>query len=70
MKDETTCIELLANLCRDPGFVMVSQDRYEELIHAEVERDMLELTIEGKNCFSSILMMEAIKAARKAQYGG
>lgn len=34
--------ELVADLMLEPGFVLVPQDRYEELIRAETERDVLE----------------------------
>lgn len=33
-----TPAELVADLMLDPGFVLVPQDRYEELIRAETER--------------------------------
>ena len=56
--------ELVANLCLDPGFVLVPQDRYEELIRAETERDVLEATICGKNKFTVDMVMESIKTAR------
>ena len=39
-----TPAELVADLMLDPGFVLVPQDRYEELIRAETERDVLEAT--------------------------
>ena len=42
-----TPAELVADLMLDPGFVLVPQDRYEELIRAETERDVLEATIKG-----------------------
>lgn len=35
-----TPAELVADLMLDPGFVLVPQDRYEELIRAETERDV------------------------------
>ena len=44
-----TPAELVADLMLDPGFVLVPQDRYEELIRAETERDVLEATIKGEN---------------------
>ena len=43
-----TPAELVADLMLDPGFVLVPQDRYEELIRAETERDVLEATIKGE----------------------
>lgn len=36
-----TPAELVADLMLDPGFVLVPQDRYEELVRAETERDVL-----------------------------
>lgn len=59
--------ELVADLCLDPGFVLVPQDRYEELIRAETERDVLEATIEGTNSYNIEKVMDAIKTARRAQ---
>lgn len=56
--------ELVASLCLDPGFVLVPQDRYEELIRAETERDVLEATICGENRYTVGQVMDAIKAAR------
>lgn len=46
-----TPAELVADLMLDPGFVLVPQDRYEELIRAETERDVLEATIKGENSY-------------------
>ena len=43
--------ELVADLMLDPGFVLVPQDRYEELIRAETERDVLDATIKGENSY-------------------
>lgn len=47
-----TPAELVADLMLDPGFVLVPQDRYEELIRAETERDVLEATIKGENSYN------------------
>lgn len=60
--------ELVADLCLDPGFVLVPQDRYEELIRTEIERDVLEATICGENSYAVERVLDAIKAARRAQY--
>ena len=46
--DKKTPAELVADLMLDPGFVLVPQDRYEELVRAETERDVLEATITGE----------------------
>lgn len=59
-----TPAELVADLMLDPGFVLVPQDRYEELIRAEIERDVLEATIEGENSYNVERVLKAIKAAR------
>ena len=59
-----TPAELVADLMLDPGFVLVPQDRYEELIRAETERDVLEATITGENKYSVSTVMEAIRVAR------
>lgn len=63
-----TPAELVADLMLDPGFVLVPQDRYEELIRAEIERDVLEATIEGENSYNVDRVLKAIKAARNRLY--
>lgn len=63
-----TPAELVADLMLDPGFVLVPQDRYEELIRAEIERDVLEATIEGENSYNVDKVLKAIKAARNKRY--
>ena len=65
-KKETT--DLFAELCLDPGFVLVPQDRYEELIRAETERDVLEATIKGENSYNVDRVLAAIQKARKAAW--
>ena len=52
----------------DPGFVLVPQDRYEELIRAETERDVLEATIKGENSYNVERVLDAIQQARSALY--
>ncbi|MFR8334919.1 MAG: hypothetical protein ACLU9S_23245 [Oscillospiraceae bacterium] len=64
-----TPAELVADLMLDPGFVLVPQDRYEELIRAETERDVLEATIKGENSYNVDRVLAAIQKARKALYG-
>ena len=59
--------DLVADLTRDPGFVLVSQDRYEELIRAETERDVLEATIVQDKYYANAVMT-SIRAARKGLY--
>ena len=62
--DKKTPAELVADLMLDPGFVLVPQDRYEELIRAETERDVMEATILGENKYSVGTVLEAIRKAR------
>ena len=47
MDEKRSPEELLAQLCLEPGFVLVPQDRFEELVRAEAERDVLEVVILG-----------------------
>ena len=61
-----TPAELVADLMLDPGLVLVPQDRYEELIRAETERDVLEATIKGENRYNVDRVLAAIQKARKA----
>ena len=63
-----TPAELVADLMLDPGFVLVPQDRYEELIRAETERDVLEATIKGENSYNVDRVLAAIQKARKAAW--
>ena len=60
-----TPAELVADLMLDPGFVLVPQDRYEELVRAETERDVLEATIKGENSYNVDRVLAAIQRARK-----
>ena len=39
--DEKKTTDLIARLMLEPGFVLVPQDRHEELIRAEAERDIV-----------------------------
>lgn len=68
MDEKKSPAELVADLCLDPGFVLVPQDRYEELIRAETERDVLEAVIAGKSSYSVDTVMDAIKAARRKAF--
>lgn len=65
MDEKKSAADLVASLCLDPGFVLVPQDRYEELIRAETERDVLEHTISGKNSFEAKDVLAAIRKARR-----
>lgn len=65
-KKETA--DLFAELCLDPGFVLVPQDRYEELIRAETERDVLEAILSDGTSYSAEKVLDAIKSARSRAY--
>ena len=64
MDEKRSPKELLAQLCLEPGFVLVPQDRFEELVRAEAERDVLEATILGENRYAVGTVLDAIKKAR------
>ena len=68
MDEKKDPAELVANLCLDPGFVLVPQDRYEELIRAETERDVLEVVITGEKSYNVDVVMGAIMAARRKAF--
>lgn len=68
MDEKKSPAELVADLCLDPGFVLVPQDRYEELIRAETERDVLEAVIDGKSSYGIDTVTDAIRAARKKAF--
>lgn len=68
MDEKKSPTELVADLCLDPGFVLVPQDRYEELIRAETERDVLEAVIDGKSSYGISTVIDAIRAARKKAF--
>lgn len=64
MDEKRSPEELLAQLCLEPGFVLVPQDRFEELIRAEAERDILEAVITNNKGYNVDVVMIAIKKAR------
>lgn len=64
MDEKRSPEELLAQLCLEPGFVLVPQDRFEELVRAEAERDILEAVITGNKSYNVDVVMIAIKKAR------
>lgn len=64
MDEKRSLEELLAQLCLEPGFVLVPQDRFEELVRAEAERDVLEATILGGNKYAVGTVLDSIKKAR------
>lgn len=68
MDEKKSPAELVADLCLDPGFVLVPQDRYEELIRAETERDVLEASIDGRGSYNADAVMGAIKVARRKAF--
>ena len=55
---------LVSDLMLDIGFVLVPQDRYEELIRAETERDVLEMTVSGGTSYATEKVLVAIRSAR------
>lgn len=67
-ESKKTPAELVADLCLDPGFVLVPQDRYEELIRAETERDVMEATARGDNKYSIDTIIKAILTARRKAF--
>ena len=64
MDEKRSPEELLAQLCLEPGFGLVPQDRFEELVRAEAERDVLEVVILGDKNYNVDVVMAAIKKAR------
>lgn len=64
MNEKKEPAELVADLMLDPGFVLVPQDRYEELIRAETERDLLEQVIAGEISYLPKDVLDAIRKAR------
>ena len=64
MDEKRSPEELLAQLCLEPGFVLVPQDRFEELVRAEAERDVLEVVILGDKNYNVDVVMAAIMKAR------
>lgn len=62
--DKKFTAELVANLILDPGFVLIAKDRFEDLIRAETERDVLEATIRGDNSYQAKNVLDAIRYAR------
>lgn len=57
--------ELVANLMLDPGFVLVPQDRYEELICAEKERDILSVVLDSESSYLARTVADAIRESRR-----
>lgn len=63
--NKNAATELVSNLMLDPGFVLVPQDRYEELIRAEKERDILNAVLDSESSYSVGTVMDAIRASRR-----
>lgn len=63
MDDNKYPAELDADLHLDPGFILIPYQRYEDLIRAETERDVLEATIRSDK-YSADTVMTAILYAR------
>lgn len=65
MDREAFMADLLAAMAIEPGFMVIPQDRYAELVRAETERDILEEIISGDSTYYSVgRAMEAIRRAR------
>lgn len=64
--DKKTLADLIADLILDPGFILVPQDRYEELIRAETERDVLEAALKGESKYDASTVMNAILLTRSS----
>lgn len=60
--------DLFAELCLDPGFVLLPQDRYEELIGAEKERDILEASLAEDNAYTPQWVLRSIRNSRRKEY--
>lgn len=67
--NKKTPADLLASLCLDPGFILVPQDRYEELIRTETECNVLEAVIDGKSRYTALDALAAIRQARRKAAG-
>lgn len=54
----------------EQDYVSIPLGLFEDLIRAEVERDVLEATIEGENNFVASEVLKAIQTARKKHLRG
>lgn len=68
MNEKKEPAELVADLMLDPGFVLVPQDRYEELVRAETERDLLEHATLGQLSYAAKDIVQAIREVRRATW--
>lgn len=68
MNEKKEPAELVADLMLDPGFVLVPQDRYEELVRAETERDLLEHATLGQLSYAVKDIVQAIREVRRAAW--
>ena len=67
MINDNINIEKVASDEEPDIYMTVPLKRYEELVRAETERDVLEATICGKSHYYVENVMDAIKQARKAE---
>lgn len=65
MAEGKTLEELIGMLCLEPGFTLVPQDRFEELVRAEAERDVLEAVLSSDKSYNADSVMKAIRNTRR-----
>ncbi|MBM6974697.1 hypothetical protein [Intestinimonas butyriciproducens] len=65
MAEGKTLEELIGMLCLEPGFTLVPQDRFEELVRAEAERDVLEAVLSSDKSYNANDVMKSIRNARR-----
>ena len=65
MAEGKTLEELIGMLCLEPGFTLVPQDRFEELVRAEAERDILAAVISSDKSYNANDVMKFIRNARR-----
>lgn len=64
--EDNRILEAVAKLFMEPGFVLVPQDRYEELVRAEMQRDMVFTLSESDKSYQ---LSELIKLMKASMYG-
>ena len=64
--EDNKILESVAKLFMEPVFVLVPQDRYEELVRAEMQRDMVFTLSESDKSYQ---LSELIKLMRASMYG-
>lgn len=55
---------LFAELCLDSGLILIPQERFEELVRAETERDLLEMALACESGYYADKVLAAIQLAR------